>query len=390
MKLLLHSHYFAPSVGGVESAVQSLADGISAYYGPDGEKIDVTVVTNTPRGSYQDQPLNFRVVREPSFFQLSQLIRATDVVHIAGPALSPMSIAWALRKPFVIEHHGYQAICPNGLLLQEPARTVCVGHFQAGQYGECFRCLKSETSTLRSGLRLFSMFPRSWLSRAATLNLAISNYVRNRQRLPRTRVVYYGIEDPVPYPAGDEPLRRVTMAFVGRFVTEKGIPVLLQAVALLKREGLDFEVRLIGDGPERGNLENIIRREDLGDIVKVAGFLRGEEMVKALSDVRVVIIPSVCEETAGLAAIEQMMRGRLVIASDIGGLGEVVGDAGLRCVPGNADSLANCMKSAILDRSLIDSLGMKARNRAMQLFMRARMIQEHATIYGSIFQNAHS
>jgi glycosyltransferase involved in cell wall biosynthesis len=180
------------------------------------------------------------------------------------------------------------------------------------------------------------------------------------------------------------------MAFVGRFVSEKGIPVLLQAVALLKREGLDFEVRLIGDGPERGNLESIIRRENLGDIVKVTGFLHGEEMVKALSDVRVVIIPSVCEETAGLAAIEQMMRGRLVIASNIGGLGEVVGDAGLRCEPGNVDSLASCMKSVILDRSLIDSIGMNARKRAMQLFKRARMIQEHATIYSSIFQNAHS
>src|ERR1700736_1501917 len=212
MKLLLHSHYFAPSIGGVESAVQSLADGISAYYGPDGEKIDVTVVTNTPRGSYQDQTLNFRVVRQPGFVQLSQLIRATDVVHIAGPALSPMSIAWALRKPFVIEHHGYQAICPNGLLLQEPARTVCVGHFQAGQYGECFRCLKSETSTLRSGLRLFSMFPRNWLTRAATLNLAISNYVRKRHRLPGTEELYYRYQDAVLYPAGDETARRVTMA----------------------------------------------------------------------------------------------------------------------------------------------------------------------------------
>jgi glycosyltransferase involved in cell wall biosynthesis len=202
--------------------------------------------------------------------------------------------------------------------------------------------------------------------------------------------VYYGIEDPVPHPTGDEVLRRVIMAFVGRFVTEKGIPVLLQAVALLKREGLDFEVRLIGDGPERGNVENIIRREDLGDIVKIAGFLRGEDMVKTLSDVRVVIMPSVWEETAGLAAIEQMMRGRLVIASNIGGLGEVVGDAGLRFEPGNADSLASCMKSVILDRSLIDSIGKNARKRGMQLFMRARMIQEHATIYGSIFQNAHS
>ena len=45
---------------------------------------------------------------------------------------------------------------------------------------------------------------------------------------------------------------------------------------------------------------------------------------------RVVVMPSQWEETAGLAAIEQMMRGGVVIASDIGGLGEVVSEAGLR------------------------------------------------------------
>jgi glycosyltransferase involved in cell wall biosynthesis len=87
------------------------------------------------------------------------------------------------------------------------------------------------------------------------------------------------------------------------------------------------------------------------------------------------------EETAGLAAIEQMMRGRLVIAADIGGLAEVLGDTGLKFVPGNTASLADCLRSVIENPALISSYGDKARNRALQLFKRSRMIAEHAQIY---------
>jgi glycosyltransferase involved in cell wall biosynthesis len=51
-------------------------------------------------------------------------------------------------------------------------------------------------------------------------------------------------------------------------------------------------------------------------------------------------MPSVSEETAGLSAIEQMIRGRLVIASVIGGLAEVVGRAGIVCKPVAREDLA--------------------------------------------------
>ena len=66
--------------------------------------------------------------------------------------------------------------------------------------------------------------------------------------------------------------------------------------------------------------KNIIHTENLGPCTTITGFLRGHAFVNALQDVNVVVMPSMWEETAGLAAIEQMMRGRLVIAADIGGL----------------------------------------------------------------------
>jgi len=225
------------------------------------------------------------------------------------------------------------------------------------------------------------MFPRHWLARAATSNIAVTRHVDHRQKLPHTKVVYHGIEDPLPIPGRSIPSQKLRIAYVGRLVPEKGIPVLLEAAKILKAEGHDFEIRIIGDGTERPKLEDLIRREKLEPFTSITGFLTGDAFAHALRDVTVVIMPSTCEETAGLAAIEQMMGGRLVIAADIGGFAEVLGDTGLKFAPGNAVSLADCLRTVIENPALIASYGEKARARALQMFQRSKMLTEHAKIY---------
>jgi hypothetical protein len=87
MNLLIYSHYFAPSVGGVESIVQSLAGGIAELRTLNGDReFNVTVATETPAGSCDDAKFPFRVVRRPGVIRLWQLVRASDVIHLAGPA----------------------------------------------------------------------------------------------------------------------------------------------------------------------------------------------------------------------------------------------------------------------------------------------------------------
>jgi glycosyltransferase involved in cell wall biosynthesis len=385
MKLLIYSHYFAPSIGGVEIIVQSLASGISELHGLDGKKeFDVTVITETAAGNFDDGAFPFRIVRRPGILRLWKLIADCDLLHAAGPALLPLFLAWLSNKRFVIEHHGYQAICPNGLLLHQPDLSVCPGHFQAGHYGECVKCLRCEVSGAQARLRLELMFPRHWLSRIASLNIAVSNHVRKRIALLHTDVVYHGI---APAPAnGNSPIadRRVSFAYAGRLVPEKGIAVLLDAAKILKNGRLDFEIQIIGDGAERQKLETHIRVNELDSCVRITGFLTGEALANALRNITVMVMPSIWEETAGLAAMEQMMRGRLVIVSDIGGLGEIVGGSGLTYEPGDANALAARMRSVILDRSIIERYGQLARTRASVLFERQRMIEEHARIYRAL------
>lgn len=388
MKLLLYSYHFAPSVGGVESIAMSLAAGLSQKQPGEGHRgFEVTVVTQMAAGQYEDSTLPFKVVRRPRAAELRKLIRASDVVHVAGPALAPMFWSWWMGKPFVVEHHGYQAICPNGLLFFHPQKAVCPGHFQARRYYQCLRCNATNVGMVRSAQLLCAPFLRKWLTKHAVANIAISSHVLRRHTLPRSLVCYYGIEDPLAAAgADDHPMQSkeiLCFAYVGRLVEEKGPLLLIEAAKYLRKEGFRFLLRFIGDGPERQKLENLASAAGLTETgaVEFTGFLRGAALARNLRSVDVVVMPSICEETAGLAPIEQMMSGRLVIASDIGGLGEVVGDAGLKFEAGNSEALAACMRQVLRNPFLVGEIGRRARERALLLFQRQRMVTEHATIY---------
>jgi glycogen synthase len=395
MKLLFYSHSFAPNIGGIENITMSLAGGLAERHGTNGAaEFAVTLITQTAARDFDDRSLPFSVIRKPGLAGLWRAIRAADVLHLAGPALLPLILAKLARKPVVIEHHGYQAICPNGLLVQQPGAQICPGHFQAGNYAKCLRCCAAETSWLRSFMHLLEMFPRYRLTRRAARNIAISQHEQRRLALPTSTLIYHGVDDSrqgaAPRSAAPSVGEKICFAYVGRLVPEKGLPVLLQAAQILKSQANRFEILLVGDGPERRKLETLIQKSGLQEIVRGTGFLNGAALAKQLGRVHVVVMPSAWEETAGLAAIEQMMRGRLVIASRIGGLGEIVGEAGLTFEAGDAQELAQCLQRVLQNPALIESLGHAARDRAQTLFLRESMLASHAGIYGEVLKLAHN
>ena len=387
MKLLIYTHFFSPSVGGVETYTRLLAEGLAKQTGRTGTKrTEVTVVTDTPAESDYDAQFSFPVVRQPGWFALLNLVRATNVVQIAGPSLLPMLLALILGKPFVIEHHGYQAACPNGLLLYERTKEVCPGHYMAQRYEKCLSCNQKLLGWRKSLKLLLLTFPRRLLCRQAAMNVAITHHVAMRLELPRPCVVYHGSPDPLMFPSAapavsDKHVKPLVFAYVGRLVSEKGLPVLIQAARWLRDQGHDFHLKLIGDGPERENLEAAVTAFGLRQHVMFTGFMTGVRLEEVLNDAIAVVIPSIWEETAGLAAIEQMFRGRVVIVSDIGGLGEVVGNAGLKSVPGDAETLANCMKQVIERPDIVSEFGQRARLRALNCFGLERMVNAHMEIY---------
>lgn len=378
MKILVYSHYFLPSVGGVERLVDSLARGFAER----GHKVSVAAMT--PAGAFDDAGLPYTVVRCPGFATLLRLIRHHDVTHLAGPALLPMFLAYFLRKPVTVEHHVYQAICPNGLLVFQPDQSVCPGHFMARRHRECLRC-NAARGRVRS-LRMWLLaFPRLWLCRRVAANVAVTEHVRCRLQLPNSRLIYHGTATTNSAGRGSAAAAEggsvPCFAYVGRFVGEKGLPLLIEAGGRLKLDGLSFHLKLIGDGPLRASLEAAVRSHGLQDRTTFTGMLGPGDLRRETASVTALVMPSTWEETAGLAAIEQMMRGRALIVSEIGGLSEVVGDAGLKFPVGDAPALAACMNRLIQDPSLARRLGESARQRALAHFSRNDMIEAHLQVY---------
>lgn len=390
MKVLIYCEYFLPVVGGVQTAIELLARGLAKLSEQGGDTrlthAEVTVATMTPAAGMDDSALPYPIVRKPGPIRLFQLIRDADVIHLAGPCLLPMAMAWLMRKPVVIEHHGYQAICPNGQLMIQPSQTACSGHFMEGRYQECVRCC-AQTMGWAESLRTFILtFPRRWLCKRVVTNVAISDHVGTRLTLPRTQTIYYGIEI-TPPASGDDalvPSQALEVGYVGRLVTEKGLPLLLEAAKRLRDEGTSFRLTFIGDGPERARLEKSTDQFDLRNHVSFTGQLTGADLKQAVDKIDVVVMPSVMEETAGLSAIEQMMRGRVVIAADIGGLGEVVGDAGLKFPPGDSAALLSRLQQVAGNREAAVRLGRAARQRAESTFAVDRMVGEHFRLYQRI------
>jgi len=216
--------------------------------------------------------------------------------------------------------------------------------------------------------------------------VAVSEHVRQRLGLPRSTTIYNGSEtdsQPASIAGAPNPARPL-LVFLGRLIVEKDVPTLLEAARAIAAEGREFRLRIIGDGPERRRLESMADSYGLREHVSFLGYLENDALAAALRSATAMVMPSKCEEASPLAAIEQMMRGGLVIASDIGGLGELVGEAGLKFPPGDAPALAQCLRRALDDPELVAHLGDSARERARSLFAEERMVAEHVKLYRRI------
>src|SRR5439155_15134317 len=176
LNILIHAHSISPQIGGAENYVMNLARGLTNGDASAGGKlggsadVEVTVATPTSANGFDDRVLPFRVARRPGLRESLALISWADVVLLAGPVFVPLVLSLIMRKPVVVEHHGYQAACPNGLLLEEPSKVVCPGHFMARRYDRCLQCVSATQGRAQAATKVPATFLRRWMCRLATIN----------------------------------------------------------------------------------------------------------------------------------------------------------------------------------------------------------------------------
>jgi glycosyltransferase involved in cell wall biosynthesis len=230
--------------------------------------------------------------------------------------------------------------------------------------------------------RAFALGDRT-LGRLADLHIAISaglaDYLAETEGFDRSafEIVHYGIaagSAPPPPPA--EP----ALVCVGRLVPIKGHATLLDAVAEARRTVPDLRLELAGAGPLRGELETQARRLELGDSVRFAG--RVAPVAPAYERAAVVVVPSL-GEGFGMVALEAAERGRVVIASNVGGLPEIVEDGrtGVLVAPSDVNALARAIVELARDPERVAAMGRAARERALAEFSLERCADRVDALY---------
>ncbi len=237
--------------------------------------------------------------------------------------------------------------------------------------------------------------PKKWYVRLVTrisLREADAILCANREAVQVLRQMgYQGPAEVIP-PVGVDtrifrPMERRTdpatfrVAYAGRFVPEKGLDVLLKAVALL---GPGVELWLIGDGPQRAALQALAQDLGIGERVRWIPPVAPEQMPELLAQVDVVVLPSrttpVWKEQFGRILVEAMACGVPVVGSDSGAIPEVVGEAGLIFPEGDAEALASQLGRLLKSSDLRQELGRRGQARAW-LYSQEQVAHETVRFY---------
>lgn len=386
MRLLYYSHAFPPQIGGIETFSLRLLEGLLASNGTK-DPFEITALTQTPAPvGWRNPELPVTVVRRPRLLQIWRLVGRADQVVLAGPAIAPLLFSILRGKRVIVTHHGYQSICPNGLLFHLANLKDCPDFFRQRQFRECLRCGREELSLARTISRLLLTFLRNFLVRFAFRNVCVSEHLDQRLQLPNSVVIRNAISE-IPLVQSDMTSLKSSgsapFVYIGRLVVEKGVEVLITASSLLKKRGRSFQVRIIGDGPERAALGALAKKLDVSEEVQFIGFKKGEELASILELPCVLVMPSICQDVAPFAPLEHMIRARPVIVSDIGGLSEEVGEAGLKFPPGDTAGLADQMERILLDPVLAGRLGNEGRERVLELYTSPQMIRAYLDLLRS-------
>ena len=191
--------------------------------------------------------------------------------------------------------------------------------------------------------------------RRAAFVIAISEFTRsqlyrwtNYSDWAKIHVVYVGVSSmflehgPAPVPSAPR------LVSIGRISEQKGQTILIHAAARLQERGHDFELVIVGDGPMRREIEQLIDQASLRDRVRITGYLGSHGVFEQLLAARVLVLPSFAE---GLPVVffEALALGRPVISSYIAGHPELI-EAGVNgwLVPAGAvEPLVDAMAEAL-------------------------------------------
>jgi glycosyltransferase involved in cell wall biosynthesis len=177
-------------------------------------------------------------------------------------------------------------------------------------------------------------------------------------------------------------LELFTIGYVGRLVEEKGVHVLLRAVAGLSGE---WRLRILGSGPQRSQLENLATELGIAERVTFEDLIPSTQMPGYYNQLDALVLPSLTrpnwKEQFGRVLIEAMACGVPVVGSDSGEIPNVIGEAGLVFPEGDVQALRSRLSRLMADPALRDELARRGRDRVLAHYTQAQVAAKTYQVY---------
>lgn len=352
MRIVEVNAFHYPFIGGIENRLHHICRRL-------GREHEVFVLTSRLPGTEEREEMDgYTVIRLPS--------RYLNIYNPPYVRISKVREALDELKPDIVDlHYRWSGSLIKGVLgYQGPKVYTC--HNTLGE-GVGLTHYASELND-RMFLRHLDKFDRV---------VCVSDYMKKDVAArgfseDRLQTIYNGVEIPeAPCRDGDYLLS------LGRLVRLKGLDALIRAMQNTK-----CQLRICGEGPERRDLERLSQRLGLTDRIDFMGWISEEEKHRMLCECRMFVIPSV-HEAYGMVAAEAMSYGKPVIASNTGGLPEVVGDAGMLIPPQDEKALAEAISSLDGDAEKRLAMGRAARER-MKAFSWDEMARRTGVLYSEL------
>ena len=325
-----------------------------------------------------------------SYHKISKIVEnfRPDIVHFHNtfPIISPAAYhaVKITNTPVVQTLHNYRLVCPAGTLLRKGKFCeLCLPRkiaWPSVVHG-CYRQSNGATAVIATMLSFHHMIG-TW-EKKVDAYIVLTEFSRNKfleAGIPSKKIFVkpnFLHPDPEPGTRRDQ-----FILFVGRLTLEKGIVTLLAAWRELER---DVKLKIVGDGPLAETVAEVAHDNQL---IEFLGKQSRARVLDMMGSANAVVVPSIWHEPFGLVVIEAFAKGRPVIASQVGGLADIVenGNTGLHFKPGDCTDLAEKVRWIIDHPSETERMGKKARIHYLNTYTASQNYNTLINIYHQVLQ----
>ncbi len=389
MRVLMLSWEYPPrSVGGLAQHVYDLTNALAAA----GEEIHLITLGGGETGEREDvngvhvyrvQPYNLSA---PDF--LTWILQLNmSMVEYAVPLVN------SLADLDLVHAHDW-LVAYAGRLLKHAYKIPLIATIHATEYGR--------NQGLHNDLQRYISDVEWWLTYEAWRVIVCSHYMERELlrifQLPadKIRVIPNGVDLSRYRKRDGEHLSRDSFAapdekivfFVGRLVQEKGAHILLEAVPKVLQHYSKTKFVISGKGPALDYLKNRARDMDVYDRIYFTGYIDDATRDFLYREADVAVFPSLYEPF-GMVALEAMAARTPVVVADVGGLAEIVEHEvnGLKCYPGNPNSLADNILRLLYDPELAERLAERAYRNLRQQYTWEEIAHKTREVYEEVYDD---